>query len=105
MKKLTNFLLWLDFQNIVLDDVKRILFKATQGSNSVMFEYPSANTFRDGDSIALRWTKEQTMLFRAGTQMQLDTFVELNGSDQNPETPILLLTMEPTLFKPEEVGV
>lgn len=105
MKKLTNFLLPIEI-GINLDDVKSIIFKFQQGQKTMKFEYPSVRATRKENEniVLLRWTAADTMAFDTGRIVELDTFIRLFGSEENPWTAIAAVTMDRTLFTPEEVG-
>lgn len=105
MKKLTNFILPVEI-GMELDDVQSILFKFVQGNKTMLFQYPSAKaTRKEGENtVLLRWTLEDTMVFSENRSIEMDTYIHLIDSDQNPETDIVSMTMNRTLFTQEEVA-
>lgn len=103
MKKLTNFLLDIKFSGINLDDVEKMIFVFAQDGKRLLFNFPSNDAIRDGDVISLKWDINKTKMFQAGREIKMDYIVKLIGIDQNPETSIVTMIMEPTLFRPEEV--
>ena len=52
------------------------------------------------------WTREETYLFRRDDTFYMDTRVYMTNSDDNPQTEVVPLRMNATLFEPidEEVG-
>lgn len=103
MKQLTNNLLKMNFNGIDLTNVSKIEFAFSQEIGKAplkVAEYPSENTVLIADNmIGIAWTQEETALFKGGKHFFADTRITLNDSKYQPETPILRLTMEPTLFE------
>ena len=104
MKRLTNFLLPVEI-GMDLDDVKSVKFKFQQYGKTLTFEYPSAKAYRKGSEnvVLLKWTLQDTLLFEPGRKMEMDTFITLNDSEENPWTEIVSVNMDRTLFVLEEV--
>lgn len=89
---------------IPLDEVESIKFVFSQFSErKLFFTYPSEKALRgENDTIELLWSKEESYLFMPDKTIFMDSFIKLFGSDNNPETPIIKLMMNPTLFKENE---
>ena len=89
--------------DIDLDTVQRIRFIFRQLWTTLEFEYPSQKAYRgdDANTIVLEWDQNDTWKFDPKYNMQMDTTIDLIGSDVNPETPIIDVSMLPTLFKRE----
>lgn len=104
MKRLTNFLLPVEI-GMDLTDVESIRFKFAQGIKSLVFDYPSAKVTRPGSEnvLLLRWSVQDTAIFESGKKLEMDTFIKIIGSDENPWTDIVSVIMDRTLFTPEEV--
>lgn len=89
-----------------LTDLEKALFKFTQGSNHITFEYPSEKAMLDSvepNVINLYWSNSDTFMFEAGKPMYMDTLIKYYGMDSTPETPIKEIVMSPTLFRQMEV--
>ena len=103
MKQLTNNLLKMNFNGIDLNNVSKIEFAFSQdigGTPLKIAQYPSDGTqLVGGNVIGIEWTKEETELFEAGKTFYADTRITLKDSEFQPETPIVKLKMNPTLFE------
>lgn len=103
MKQLTNNLLRLNFRGVDLNDVSKIEFAFSQNIGDEplkMAEYPGKGVQLVAENvIGVEWTKDETALFEAGKPFYADTRITLKDSGFQPYTPILKLTMNPTLFK------
>lgn len=103
MKQLTHNLLKMNFSGIDLADVKKIEFAFSQKIGDAPLkttEYPGSKAIHIADNlIGVVWTPEETSLFEAGKPFYADTRITLNDSKYQPETPILKLKMDPTLFE------
>lgn len=88
-----------------LVEAVEFLFKQTEGGETLKTAYWS----RDGESrdatliagtqtISVKFTREDTYLFRQNENFYIDTRIHYTDSDENPYTPILQLRMNPTLF-------
>lgn len=103
MKQLTKNLLKMNFNGIDLNDVSKIEFAFSQEIGQAplkVAEYPSNNAILVTDNmVGIVWTAEDTALFKAGKTFYADTRITLNDSVYQPETPILKLVMNPTLFE------
>lgn len=103
MKRVTNGTLAVTI-NYELDDIESIKFVFTQGYKKLFFDYPSQNAIRkEGENVVLLyWNIHQTAMFEAD-DVEMDTFIKLKESEQNPETPIVTFKMNPSLFREGEV--
>lgn len=64
--------------------------------------YPGDVTRKDGENVVLiPWTREETYDFPTGTNFYMDTRITLKDSDESPETNIIALKMNQTLFNKE----
>lgn len=105
MKQLTHNLLKMNFRGIDLNAVKKIEFAFSQEIGKPplkIAEYPSDDAVHvTGNLIGVVWTQEETALFEADKPFFADTRITLKDSAYQPATPILKLTMNPTLFEKE----
>ena len=103
MKQLTKNLLKMNFQGIDLTTVSKIEFAFSQEIGQAplkVAEYPNNGaTLITDNLIGVAWTQEETALFKAGKPFYADTRITLADSAYQPETPILKLMMNPTLFE------
>jgi hypothetical protein len=103
MKQLTKNLLAIGLNGIDIADVAKIEFAFSQniGSSPLkLAEYPGDNTVDLGDNmIGVIWTPEETMLFEARKPFYADTRITMHDTEYQPETPIVKLQMNPTLFE------
>ena len=103
MKQLTNNVLKVNFNGIDFNDVKKIEFAFSQniGEKPLKIEeYPSVNvTHLMDNQVGVFWDLADTKLFKADEYFYCDTRITLNDSITQPETPILKLKMNPTLFE------
>ena len=103
MKQLTHNLLKMNFNGIDLSNVSKIEFAFSQnvgGTPLKVAEYPSEGTQLIAENlIGIVWTKEETDLFEAGKWFYADTRITMKDSEYQPETPIVKLKMNPTLFE------
>jgi hypothetical protein len=103
MKQLTKALLKMNFQGIDLTMVSKIEFAFSQDIGKPPLKratYPDDNTtMAAGNMIGIIWTPEETKLFKAGKTFYADTRITLKDSAYQPDTPIVKLTMNPTLFE------
>ena len=103
----TNLSLPLDIIDDKFNSISAIefLFKQTEGGDTLKTAYWS----RDGESrdatlitgtqkVAVRFSREDTYLFRQNENFFIDTRIHYDDTDENPYTPILQLRMNPTLF-------
>lgn len=103
MKQLTRNLLTMCLHGIDVADVERVEFAFSQNMSSTplkLAEFPGNNTVDLGNNtIGVIWTPEETMRFEGGKPFYADTRITMNNSDYQPQTPIVKLKMEPTLFE------
>lgn len=106
MKQLTTNLLKVKVVGIDLSEVSKIEFAFSQKIGEAplkLAEYPKNGSAYDidpsGDMIGVLWTKEDTDLFESGKPFYMDTRITHKVSMFQPETPIVKLMMNPTLFE------
>lgn len=103
MKQLTKNLLKMNFSGIDLSTVSKIEFAFSQeiGEKPLKTaEYPNGGASLIVDNmIGVAWTAAETKLFKAGKPFYADTRITLKDSAYQPETPVLKLMMNPTLFE------
>ena len=103
MKQLTKNLLKMNFTGIDLSTVSKIEFAFSQKIGEKPLKtptYPSTNAKLIADNmIGIEWTAAETALFEAGKPFFVDTRITLKDSEYQPETPIVKLMMNPTLFE------
>lgn len=93
----------MNFRGLDLSTVIKIEFAFSQKIGEKPLKtaiYPNNNaTLLGGNLIGVAWTKEETAKFAADEPFFADTRITLKDSTYQPETPILKLVMNPTLFK------
>lgn len=103
MKQLTKNLLKMNFQGIDLTTVSKIEFAFSQNIGEPplkVAEYPNNGAELIADNmVGVAWTPSETALFKAGKPFYADTRITLKDSIYQPETPVLKLMMNPTLFE------
>ena len=87
---------------INLDKVEQIEFIFKQGKTTKEFIYPSEVAIRrpNDNIVDLSWDSEDTYMFKP-TYMDMDTRIYLKDTDEQPETQIVNLKLNPTLFEKE----
>ena len=103
MKQLTHNLLKMNFHGIILDDVEKIEFAFAQNIGdaplkTAVFPSETAVVVSEG-MIGIVWTQEETTLFEPDKKFYADTRITMKNSAYQPETPIIRLKMNPTLFE------
>lgn len=103
MKQLTHNLLKMEFHGINLEDVEKIEFAFAQKIGepplkAAVFPGETATLIGSG-MVGVTWTKAETALFEPDKHFYADTRITLKGTDYQPETPIVRLKMNPTLFE------
>ena len=103
MKQLTHNLLKMNFHGIDLDNVEKIEFAFAQNIGdaplkTAVFPSETAVSVTDG-VIGIVWTKEETALFEPDKKFYADTRITMKDTEYQPETPIVRLKMNPTLFE------
>ena len=103
MKQLTKNLLAMSLLGIDVADVAKVEFAFSQNMYSTplkLAEFPGEGTVDLGDNmIGVIWTPEDTMLFEGGQAFYADTRITLHDSEYQPQTPIIKLKMDLTLFE------
>lgn len=108
MKQGTHFILPVEI-DMDLDAVERIefIFKQEKRINSDAVKvnvYPDNCTRQENKNVILiPWTQDETFKFASGRMLYMDTRITLRGSDNQPETEILAIKMNPTLFQEGDV--
>lgn len=103
MKQLTTNLLKFTFKGIDLSKVSKIEFAFSQGIGTSPLKvetYPSDKVISVSDNtLGVAWSTADTALFKAGEYFYADTRITMTDSEYQPETAILKLRMNPTLFE------
>ena len=103
MKQLTKNLLAMSLNGIDVADIAKVEFAFSQNVGSTplkLAEFPGEGTVDLGNNmIGVIWTPEETMLFEAGKSFYADTRITRHDSEYQPQTPIVKLLMEATLFE------
>lgn len=89
-----------------LNSVAGIRFLFVQDNVRMIWDYPSREAVREEgtNNILLRWTAEQTAQFAENRMVRMDTLIRLNGSEDNPETEVVSIRMNESLFREGEVS-
>lgn len=105
MKQLTHNLLKINLNGIDMNDISQIEFAFSQNIGDPPLKttiYPSEDVvYVTEQVVGVVWRKEETALFEAGKPFYADTRITLKDSEYQPETPIVKLKMNPTLFERE----
>ena len=103
MKQLTKNLLKIVFQGLDWSKVSKIEFAFSQNIGEAPLKtatYPNNNTTQVADNvIGVIWTSAETAVFEAGKPFYCDTRITMSDLEYQPETPIIKLVMNPTLFE------
>ena len=103
MKQLTHNLLKMNFHGIILDDVQKIEFAFAQNIGDTPLKtavFPSGTAVvLSEDTLGIVWTQEETALFEPNKTFYADTRITMKNSVYQPETPIIKLKMNATLFE------
>lgn len=103
MKQGLRFHMPIEF-DIDLDGVEKIEFifkkEKDQKANAIKTAVYPDNATRKGTEniILIPWSQEETYRFSSGKSFYLDTRITLNDTDNQPETNIVGMIMNPTLF-------
>lgn len=98
MKKGTKSLLPVSI-GVDVDLVSKVEFIFVQGNRSKEFSYPSSAAYKmDDRTIGIIWTPADKEKFKADA-MQMDTRITLKDSPYQPDTTIVPVIMNDTLFK------
>ena len=97
------------FDGVRLDEVSRIEFVFTQTKRGSPLKTSlwtageeTGDAIRHGEQLLVPWSREETYLFQEEAAFYLDTRITMAETGDNPETPIVPLRMNPTLFEKEE---
>ena len=103
MKQYTKSLMKLNFEGIDMSQVEKIEFAFSQEIGQPPLktaEYPSDGAgLMYGNMIGVVWKPEETALFKPDKYFYIDTRITLGDSPYQPETPIIKVKMNPTLFE------
>lgn len=106
MKQGTQFTLRVELEGLDITDVEYVefVFKRNKRMQSIAIKslrYPEQVQYADG-SMLIPWTMEETYAIPAGEKFYMDTRIHLKSTQDMPETPIVSLVMNPTLFEEGE---
>lgn len=107
MKQGTNLKLGVDICYEHLDEIERIEFVFKQRlstsaeaiKTSVYSKDGEGDVFLDGRTFYIPWTKEETYKFLPNERFYMDTLITIGDSTDNPQTDIVCLVMNLTLFE------
>lgn len=104
MKQLTNNLLKINFKGIdLLNGVSKVEFAFSQEIGETplkLAEYPGDSVVMlSNTSLGVIWTAAETKEFKADEYFYLDTRITPSDTAYQPETEIIKLKMNPTLFE------
>ena len=103
MKQYTKSLMKLNFEGIDMSLVDKIEIAFSQEIGQPPLktaEYPNRDAGPIyGNMIGVVWTPEDTALFKPDKYFYIDTRITLKDSPYHPETPIIKVKMNPTLFE------
>lgn len=92
----------MSLNGIDVAEISKIEFAFSQNINSTplkLVQFPGEGTVDLGENmIGVVWTAEDTLLFEAGKSFYADTRITMYDTEYQPQTPIIKLKMEPTLF-------
>lgn len=110
IKRGTNTTLPVKLSGVDWDDVAKVefLFKQEQNETAPAVKSavytPSGAIARDGDTIYIPWTAEETYAFKRSAGYYMDTRITLVSSSDNPNTGApIFLQFTTTLFGAGEV--
>lgn len=88
-----------------LDTVSKVEFIFKQGKTVRIVDYPSEEAIRrDGKNIIdIKFSAEETYRWKSNEAILMDTRIHVKDSDTMPQTPIIPIKMNSTLF--EDHGV
>lgn len=97
----TTLLIHIDYNISAIEEIEFIF---RQGDITKTFAYPSDNvTVVENNTcehvIGIHWSKKDTFMFNCKDCIRMDTRIHLAGCDDNPETPIVKIKMNETLFE------
>lgn len=103
MKQYTKSLMKMNFEGLDMSLVAKIEFAFSQEIGQPplkIAEYPTNDAgLMYGSTIGVVWWPEETALFKPDKVFYADTRITLRDSSYNPETSIIRLKMNPTLFE------
>lgn len=103
MKQLTRNLLKMNFTGIDWSKVSKIEFAFSQNIGETPLKtaiYPNSGAVQVAENlVGVEWAAQETSLFEAGKPFYADTRITLSDSPYQPETLIVKLKMNPTLFE------
>lgn len=102
MKQLINNLVQFNFQGIEWDTIEKIEFAFSQTIDGCVVKtstYPGDAKKIAENVIGVPWTAEETTCLKENACFYADTRITLKDSDYQPETSIVKLRMNPTLFE------
>jgi hypothetical protein len=107
MKQGTNYHLKVVFDGLAVEDIREIAFgfSQTRTSPPIKTNRYSALPLRPGDvelvdgAFLVPFSAEDTWAFKPDTAFYMDTSVTLPGTADTPQTPIVQLRMDRTLFE------
>lgn len=92
----------MSLNGIDVADIAKIEFAFSQNMHSTPLKvatYPGEGTVDLGNNmIGVEWTPEDTLRFEGGKAFFADTRITMHDTIYQPQTPIVRLYMEPTLF-------
>ena len=110
MKRRTTPIIPVRFNKISVDDIEKIefLFRQERSEDSeprVLKTYPTDVEYdAQRDRYMVPWTEEETALFEEDHEFFMDTRITLKGQGAIPETNMVKLFMNGTLFEDNEEG-
>lgn len=105
MKQGINFILPIKI-GLNIDEVESIEFCFKQQDTRLYFTYPSDTCYRkeEGSNIlCCKWSISDTFVFTTKMPVEVDSFIVLKDSKENPPTEIVEFRFSPTLFIREEL--
>ena len=108
MKRRTTPTMQVRFNRIANSDISTIefLFRQEKAENSephLLKTYPTEVEYDpERDRYLVPWTEGETALFLEDHEMYLDTRIRLKGNNAVPETNIVKLIMNGTLFEEDD---
>lgn len=94
-----------------LEDISKIefLFRQVNNMNGMVYKksvYDPSDSSSDvtlvDNSFLIPFSKEDSYLFKQNAPFYMDTRISLTDSDDNPETEIVEIFMNPTLFRSDD---
>ena len=105
MKQGLRLLLPVRFDGVSVSDISKIEFVFAQDiaiNNTIrktsLYDRSNEDVMFDDGIFYVPWTPDETYLFKAQSPFYMDTRITLTNSDYQPQTNIVELVMNPTLF-------